>query len=57
MEQDLDLATEDTVVIPTELENFAKTLGNLHEAITYFTSELFNPEDYYLAQGLDNLIE
>jgi hypothetical protein len=57
MEHELDLATEHTTVIPVELENFVKTLDNLQEVILYFSSELFNPDEYYIAQGLDTLIE
>jgi hypothetical protein len=53
MEHDLELATEDTVVISTELENFIKTLDNIGEAVVYFSTELFNPDEYYIAQGLD----
>ena len=57
MEYDLDQAVEHTSIIPTELEQFVQTLQILNEAITYISSEIFSPDEYYLSQGIDLLDE
>lgn len=57
MEYELDQAAEHTSVIPTELEQFAQTLQILNEAISYISSEIFSPDEYYLSQGIDLLEE
>ena len=55
MEYELDQAAEHTTVIPTEVEQFAKTLQMLSEAMAYISSEVFSPEEYYLSDGMDLL--
>jgi hypothetical protein len=57
MEYDLDQAVEHTSIMPTELEQFVQTLQILNEAITYISSEIFSPDEYYLSQGIDLLDE
>jgi hypothetical protein len=55
MEYELDQAAEHTTVIPAELEQFAQSIQMLTEAIAYISSEIFNPDEYYLSQGIDLL--